>query len=397
MKRAALLFVLCAPAAAQMGGTPTTNNGGQGSVQANPSIGNNKPIDISHSIYISGKVVMEDGTPVPQSVTIQRVCSGMAKTVAYTDSKGHFNFRWGDGSTLIADASDAGSGSSTSGGSGGFGSSQSAGGGNPLASDPFGNHMMNCGVRAYIAGYTSSTQNLFNRGANDGSDIGMLLLHRIAGIEGTSVSVTTMMAPKDAKKAYEHGLQAILKNKPDDAIKDFEKAVAAYPKFAEAWLNLGKLREQQKSLEPARTAFLKAIEADAKLVPPYLELGLQYATEVNWLKSAEYLDQAVKLDPVDYPQAWYADAVAHYNLKNYDAAEKSAREAVKLDPRHANPRADYLLGLVLAEKHDYKGAAAELTAYIEESPTAPDLAQVKDQLAQIEKLQTASARQPPNF
>lgn len=393
MQRAALIFLLCASAAvAQIGGgtTPTTGNGGQTSVQANPNIGSGgitKPLDTSRAVYISGKVVMQDGSAVPQNVTVQRVCSGIAKTVAYTDAKGHFNFRWGDATTVIADAADAGSGSSTSAGTGGFGSSQSAGGGNPLASDPFGNRMMNCDVRASVAGYTSSTVNLFTRGATDNSDIGMIVLRRIAGVEGSSISVTSMMAPKDAKKAYEHGLQSLLKNKIADAAKDFEKAVAAYPNYAEAWLNLGKLRLQTKSTEPARTAFLKAIEADPKLVPPYLELGLLYAAETNWKDSAVYLDQAVKLDPVDFPQAWYADAVAHYNLKNYDAAEKSAREAVKLDPKHANPRASYLLGLVLAEKRDYKGAAAELTAYIQEAPTAPDLAQVKDQLAQLEKLQ----------
>jgi cytochrome c-type biogenesis protein CcmH/NrfG len=90
--------------------------------------------------------------------------------------------------------------------------------------------------------------------------------------------------------------------------------------------------------------------------------------------------------------------VAHYNLKNYDAAEKSAREAVKLDPRHANPRSGYLLGLVLAEKQDYAGAAAELTTYVKLVPNAPDLAQVQDQLAQLQKLmggtKQASATQP---
>ena len=86
----------------------------------------------------------------------------------------------------------------------------------------------------------------------------------------------------------------------------------------------------------------------------------------------------MELDPVDFPQAWYADAVANYNLKKYDAAEKSARAAVKLDPRHANPRSGYLLGLVLAEKNDYAGAAAELTAYMKLAPNAPDLAQAKD-------------------
>jgi regulator of sirC expression with transglutaminase-like and TPR domain len=78
--------------------------------------------------------------------------------------------------------------------------------------------------------------------------------------------------------------------------------------------------------------------------------------------------------------------VANYNLKQYDAAEKSAREAVKLDPKRINPRSGYLLGLVLAEKRDYAGAAAELTAYIKLAPNAPDAAQVKEQLAQLEKL-----------
>jgi tetratricopeptide (TPR) repeat protein len=377
------------PLTAQVGGTPTTGNGGQTSIQANPNIGsggNTKPIDTGHAIYISGKVVMQDGSAVPQNVTIQRVCSGIAKTVAYTDAKGHFNFRWNDATTVIADAADAGSGPGTSANAGGFGSSQSAGGGNPLASDPFGNRMMNCDIRASVAGFTSSTINLFSSSPTASPDVGMIVLHRIAGVEGSSISLTSMMAPKDAKKAYERGLQALLKNKPADAAKDFEKAVAAYPQYAEAWLNLGKLRIQQKAFGTAREALLKAIAADPKLVTPYLELGLLDAGDSNWTQSALMLDQAVKLDPVDFPQAWYADAVAHYNLKNYESAEKSAREAVKLDPKHANPRACYLLGLTLAEKKDYASAAAELSEFIQLAPDAPDLKQVKDQLAQIERL-----------
>ncbi len=386
MQHSALILFLCAslPVAAQVLTTPTTNNGGQGSVQANPAAGNNKPIDTGHSIYISGKVVMQDGTPVPQNVTIQRVCSGSAKTVAYTDERGRFNFRWNDSTSVLADAADAGAGGKAT---GGYGSSQSAGGGNPMSADPYGNRMMNCDLRAVVAGFTSTVYNLFNHSIAENPDIGALVLRRIAGVEGSSVSVTSMLAPKDAKKAYDRGMQSLLKEKPADAVKDFEKAVSLYPNYAEAWLNLGKLRVQAKAVEPARTAFLKAIEADSKLVPPYLELGLLYAGQANWIESGKYLDQAVKLDPVDFPQAWYADAVAHYNLKSYDAAEKSAREAVKLDPKHANPRAAYLLGLILAEKQDYAGAAAELTEYIQLAPGAPDVAQVKNQLAEIEKLQ----------
>ena len=68
-----------------------------------------------------------------------------------------------------------------------------------------------------------------------------------------------------------------------------------------------------------------------------MELGLLAAKDANWQESGKYLDRAVALDPVDFPQAWYADAVANYNLKKYDAAEKSARAAVKLDPQARQP------------------------------------------------------------
>jgi len=357
-----------------------------------------QPVGSTGPVYISGRVTMQDGSPVPQSVTIQRVCSGIAKTVAYTDTSGRFNFQWGDRNLIVTDASDAGAAPTPKSTSPGFGASQNAGGASAFAADPLGNKMTNCELRANIAGFTSDKVSLFNRKETDNPDIGIIVVHRIAGVEGSSVSVTSMMAPRDAKKAYDHGLQSLLKNKPNDAAKDFEKAVALYPKYADAWMDLGKVRVQQQSVQAARSAFLKAVDADPKLVPPYVEIGLLAAREANWAQSAEYLDKALKLDTVDYPAAWYADAVAHYNLKNYDAAEKSAREAVKLDPKHVNPRSGYLLGLVLAEKQDYAGAAAELTNYIKLAPKAPDIAQVQEQLGQIEKLtaspKRASAGQP---
>jgi len=393
MKNSALLLLFAAIATVRlnaqsgMGGTPTTGAGGQTSVQANPGLASGaRGPDTSRPINITGKVVIDDGSATVQNITIERVCSGISKTVAYTDSKGHFSFQWGDRNLVVADASDAGPGTKNA----GYGSAQSAGGANPLAADPFGSRMMNCALRASLAGYSSDNASLFNRQIVDNPDVGTIVLRRIAGVEGTSVSVTSELAPKDAKKAYEHGLQSLLKNKLDDAAKDFEKAVAVYPKYADAWLSLGKVRIEQQSIEPARAALRKAIEADPKLVTPFVELGLLAARDANWQESGQYLDRAVALDPVDFPQAWYADAVANYNLKQYDAAEKGAREAVKLDPRHVNPRSGYLLGLVLAEKHDYAGAVAELTEFLKLAPNAPDMAQVKDQVSQFEKLMAGS-------
>ena len=379
----AITVVSLSAQTAGMGGPPTA--GIPASAGSNPNQ-SGLSRDGSRAIYITGKVAMADGSAVPQSTAVQRVCGGISKTVAYTDSRGSFGFQWEDRTLIVTDAADAGTGPSGRTGSSGFGGAHSTGGSSPLAADPFGSRMMSCELRASLAGFTSDSIALMERRVADTPDVGLILLHRIAGIEGSSVSVTSMMAPKNAKKAYERGLQSWLKQKPADAAKEFEKAVAIYPKYADAWVSLGKLRLEQQSVAPARAALLKAMDADPKLIAPYVELGLLAARDANWQDTGRYLDRAVALDPVDFPQAWYADAVAHYNLKNYDAAEKSARAAVKLDPRHANPRSEYLLGLVLAEKKDYAGAAQELAAYLKLAPNAPDLAQAREQLAQFEKL-----------
>jgi len=336
---------------------------------------------------------MDDGLPVPANVTIQRICSGTVHSVAYTDSKGHFRFQWGKTtSLLLTDASEAGSGSkhSTSGGFGGYGS---AGGANPLSSDPFGNRMINCELRADLAGYRSDKVNVFGGGNAESVDVGSIVLHRLSGVEGNSISTTSLQSPKNATKAYESGLQSLLKNKPEDAAKDFEKAVAIYPRYADAWTALGKVRLQQKLYGPAKEAFIRAVDADPKLVSPYLELGLLSAQDQRWEDSARYLDRAVQLDPIEYPQAWYADAVANYNLTRYDAAEASAREAIRLDPKHLNPRADYLLGMVLVEKKNYADGAAELKTFMTLSPNAPDFNTVKEQLAVLERVLRESQKE----
>jgi len=237
---------------------------------------------------------------------------------------------------------------------------------------------------------------LFNRQSMDSPDVGMIVLHRIGNVEGTSISATSMMAPKDAKKAYEKGLQLMLKSKPEEALKEFEKAVAAYPKYADAWVNIGKVKLAQKNEAEAREAMLKAAEADNKLVVPQMELGMMAARANNWEEASQYLDRGLRLDPVDYPSAWYASAAANFNLKKFDAAEKSAREAIKLDPKRRNPRSDYLLGLILAEKHEYPEAADQLKNYLKFAPNAPDTDAVKDQIGQIEKFlrETEATKQP---
>ena len=345
-------------------------------------------------IFISGKVIMAGGGPLPPGIAIQRVCQGLPRTVGYTDSRGNFSFQWGNYSGVTPDASESGSGGLFGPGAGDRtstmgGPSMSNGNSIGMTSQGggFGGSIGACELRASLAGYTSDSVNLFMHRAMDNPDVGHIILHRNTAVQGLAVSATSLNAPKDARKAYEHGLAALHKSKQADAGKDFEKAVGIYPTYADAWVELGRLRAAGQQTEPAREAFKKALDADAKLVAPYMELGLMAAREQKWDDSAKYMDKAVQLDPIDFPQAWYIDAVANFNLRKIDPAEKSAREALKLDPQHRNPRAGYLLGLVLMEKRDYAGAATELKNYLAVAPAADNHEEVKKQLEQIEKFQ----------
>ena len=170
----------------------------------------------------------------------------------------------------------------------------------------------------------------------------------------------------------------------DGAAKEFQQAIAAYPVVCERLARTGAGEAAARYGATAREAWKKAIELDPKLTGPYVELGLDAGLSHDWKAATQYLDQGLRLDPVDYPEAWFGDAVAHYYLGEYDAAEKSAREAMRLDPKGRNPRAGYVLGMILAQKGDREGAAAELRRYLKAAPQAPDAQLVKAQLASIE-------------
>jgi tetratricopeptide (TPR) repeat protein len=330
-------------------------------------------------INLYGKVAMADGSPVPNGVSIVRVCMTNQRTIAFADSKGHFSYQSGMANfEPMADASEA-----SSPGFGNPSSMRNAPGGGLAGPET---SLIGCELRADLMGFRSDVVNLESQKAFGSLDVGTIVLHRLANVEGTSVSATLYSAPPDARKAYEKGLQSLQKGRFTDSQKDLEKAVAVYPKFANAWLALGRARLKQDAPELARDAFHKALDADPKLVEAHVELGIMAARGKSWGEAAQHLDTALKLDPVDFPQIWFTDAVANFNSGNYDSAEKMAREALKVDVKHKNPQVDQLLGMALAQKHDYAGAADELRTYIRLAPDAADIPDVKVQLQKLESL-----------
>jgi regulator of sirC expression with transglutaminase-like and TPR domain len=67
---------------------------------------------------------------------------------------------------------------------------------------------------------------------------------------------------------------------------------------------------------------------------------------------------------------------------------------MQTDVDHRIPKLEYLLGIILARNHDFQGATEHMRNYVRLAPKAPDVAQVNEQIAKIEKLSsTQSATQ----
>ena len=325
---------------------------------------------------------MYDGGPPPEPVTIERLCSANSvRAEGYTDSSGHFSFNLGQNNSVFADAST--SIFQAPGQFGGIGTNTSSNGGGG-SSNPDSAYW-DCELRARLPGYRSDSISLTGRRMLDSPDVGVIVLYPLSKIPGLTASATSSQAPKDARKAYEKGLDAVKKDKPDQAEQEFRKAVQIYPRHAAAWLELGKVLERRDHYPEAREAYASALAADSKYVYPYQQLYQIALREQNWKELVDRTDQLLHLDPYEFPNAYYFNALGHHQLKEYDAAEKSARQAVQADRKQSNPKTNYLLGAILIQKQNWTEAAASFRAFLKAAPNAPEKAQVEKTLSQIDQ------------
>lgn len=360
-------------------GSPAPGNGPPGNVLITrpPAATPTNPDATGRGAFFYGKVAMSDGSPLPNQVVVERVCGGAVRPQAYADSKGYFSFQVGQTQDMMADAT-----SSSPSGMTNRGTTQ----GNIST--------FACDLRASLPGYRSDLVSMSTRRNMDEPNVGTIYLHRLANVEGLTTSATAALAPKDAKKAFEKGLEAAKRAKVDEAQSDFLKATGLYPRYAYAWFELGRVYEQREHIAEARDAYNKSITADSKFVNPYERLYLLSLKEQNWEDVASTTDKIKRLNPYDFPKAVYYNAVANFQLGKWDLAEKSAREAASMDSAAQNPKIQYVLAVTLANKQDFKGAAECLRTYLK-SDAITDRERVTKLLADFEKQAEAKAEPKP--
>jgi hypothetical protein len=116
-----------------------------------------------------------------------------------------------------------------------------------------------------------------------------------------------------------------------------------------------------------------------------MEDAITALQQSKWLDAADLSGRVLTAGASAYPAAYEVNAMANLHLGNPDAAEKSIRAAIQLDSAHVNPRTNYVLGLILAAKHQFRPAADLLNTYLKAAPNAPDAETVRKQLLEIQR------------
>jgi tetratricopeptide (TPR) repeat protein len=392
----AVIFVFCFTTAAQRSGG-TTGGSTSGGTRTNtpsstptfPQPGTGFPNTQTERqvLYISGSVVLQDGTPPPEPVAIEKVCGGSAHKEGYTDSKGHYQIQLGQNFEL-QDVSE-------SGGSGGFGMGGRSGMGTPGGGMGGVNprDLIGCELRAMLPGFQSSNVMIRVEGSFGEIRMDTITMQRLGGGSGTTISLTTMQAPSNARKAYDKAQKDISKDNFMDAEKELDKAVQEFPKFAAAWALLGMIHQNSKQLDQATKDYSQAIASDPQYAKPYFGLAVIAANQQNWKDTIRFSEQVNRLAPLAYPEAYFFSGVASFNLGSMDDSERNIRKFLSLDNEHRRPMAVLYLGDILARKQDFAGAVEQAKAYLAIAPNAPNSPSIREKLKQLEQLNSPPQKQ----
>ncbi len=234
-----------------------------------------------------------------------------------------------------------------------------------------------CRVTIRLPGYHTTDATL-----TDGS---IVTLQRLGDREGSTVSFASLKAPREARKAYDRGLAASNRQKYEEAAKSFGIAVKAYPEFAQAWSDLGIVQVALKRNAEARASWEKAITAEPQFLKPYAQLARLAVAEGRYEDALEITIRGLEFNPVELPAIYFLNAVANFNLKHYDEAERAASATIAHDLKREIPMVESLLGSILGIQGHLDTAIDHFHKYLELAPNAADAGVIRQKIAELER------------
>ena len=205
-----------------------------------------------------------------------------------------------------------------------------------------------------------------------------------------TVSVQELRVPRKARKAFAKGLRELnKKNRPDRSVPHFQKAIALYPEYDEAYVQLGVAHFQQREMATAQETLEKAVETNPKNVHAHTLLGMVYREQKHIDRSEQALQEAVKLEPGN----WLAHMELAKTLLEQQKPGEALEHAQQAHDLNAQSQTAHLLlyGLLIRQRN-YQTALEELEKFLTLHPDHPSVANIRQTR---DKLRTALAGGTP--
>ena len=218
-------------------------------------------------------------------------------------------------------------------------------------------------------------------GTNGGPYITERIEVRLTQTAGAKAALAPIV-PEAAQQEFNLGSKEMDKKHWEEAKVHFQKAIAAFPKYAEAFNNLGQVEIQLKDGKNAVEAFRSATQIEPTLQQANLYLGQFYYENIQYKEAEPYLLHAAADQP---KSAKLLTALANTEIQNgeSDLALANARKVPSLPDHKQFAISHLIVAQALTGKGKDDEIAKEYEEYLKEAPDSPLAPRVKDALAKL--------------
>jgi lipopolysaccharide biosynthesis regulator YciM len=242
-------------------------------------------------------------------------------------------------------------------------------------------------IRVSGVGYEETTTNVFSISSAQRTHTEHVAVRPKTGDASPGSPTPTVAAvdlnvPEKARDQLERGDKAAARGDWALALKQYQKALETYPRYARAYNNMGVVHMRSGDTPRGREAFEKAISINDNYTSAYVNLARVMQLENKLPEAEAVLQKALAFNPSE-PETLAVLARVQLLGGKLDEAIANARKVHTL-PHEGYAMAHYFAGLGLRAKEMNSEAVEEFRTYLKEAPEGSFATQAQQALTMLE-------------